>query len=163
MHVLTRSGRLKILAMTGAAAVTTLVSGCGGAPSHEPNYIEVRLEANAPNLDECHEAVAIRFEPVDVALQPRGSLYETATYTDQPLIVGKPVNDGANNWECWFTYHSRDLAPGTWRIVGEFSDGSISCVRDIKLGTEDRVRIDQEDGCVEFDGEGPSEPTAGGS
>ncbi len=151
------------LATSAALAASALASGCGDDPVSKPSYIEVRLEANAPNQPECHEAVAIRFEPIVVDPQPAGSLYQTATYTDQPIIDGKPVTDGANNWECWFTYRSRDLAPGTWRIVGEFSDGSMSCIREVAPGEENRVRIDQEDGCVEYEGADTAEPGPAGS
>jgi hypothetical protein len=118
------------------------------------------MEADAPNVEQCNEAVAIRFEPVNIDAQKAGSPYDTRTYTDQPVITGKPVKEGPDNLECWFTYRSRDLAPGTWRIVGEFSSGPQSCVREARPGQPNRVRIDQEDGCVEFDAAGsPPSPS----
>jgi hypothetical protein len=157
MNKVTATRMFTTLATSLVLAASALASGCGDDPASKPSYVEVRLEANAPNQIQCHEAVAIRFEPVVVNPQPAGSLYQTATYTDQPMIDGKPVMDGPNNWECWFTYRSRDLAPGTWRIVGEFSDGSMNCVREVTPGGENRVRIDQEDGCVEFNEAGAAE------
>lgn len=162
-NVFALEGRLRTLAVSIVAGVGVLATGCTGGIESKINYYDVRLEADAPNLAECHEAVAVRFEPVKVDLQPAGSLYQTATYTDQPVITGKPVSDGPNNWECWFTYRSRDLAPGTWQIVGEFSSGPRSCAREIRPGLPNRVSIDQEDGCVAFEEGGPAQSAPGGS
>lgn len=141
-----------VAALLGSTAA--LLAGCGGA-DRPIDYYEVRIEADAPNARECREAVAIRFEPVRIGAQPPGTLYQTETYSDQPVIEGQPVEDGPGNWECWFTYRSRDLAPGQWRIVGEFANGTQSCVREVGPGHPAFVRLDQADGCI--DGE-PSPP-----
>jgi hypothetical protein len=151
MIKITRVSPTVALATSAAVLGCALASACARSTGSPANYFEVRLEADAPNVAECHEAVAVRFEPANIDKEPAGSPYQTDTYTDQPQIVGKPVADGPDNWECQFTYKSRDLAPGTWRIVGEFSSGTQSCVREIRPGRSNRVRLDQEDGCVEFD------------
>jgi hypothetical protein len=84
-------------------------------------YYEIFLEATAGNPAECREAVAVRLEPVDIRAHRAGSLYQRRTYTDQPVIVGKPIEDGPGNWECWFTYRTRDLAPGPGDGCVEYS------------------------------------------
>jgi hypothetical protein len=140
-----------VLAASAVAAASVLAAACSGDAGSTVNYYDVRLEADAPSVAECHEAVAIRFEPVKLDPQPADSLYQTATYTDQPVITGKPASDGPGNWECRFTYRSRDLAPGTWHIVGEFSNGPRSCEREIRPGLANRLAIDQADGCVDLE------------
>lgn len=151
MRAITRFFPTVARAASAMVLGSALLAGCAESTGSPLNYFEVRLEADAPNVAECHEAVAVRFEPVKVDREPAGSPYQTDTYTDQPEIVGKPVAEGPDNWECQFTYRSRDLAPGSWRIVGEFSSGPQSCVREVRPGLTGRLRLDQEDGCVEFD------------
>jgi len=151
----------KLVAGSFAMTAAGLMAGCGQPAPTPANYFEVRMEADAPNAEQCNEAVAIRFEPVQIDAQQAGSPYDTRTYTDQPVITGKPVKDGPDELECWFNYRSRDLAPGTWRIVGEFSSGPQSCEREVRPGKPNRVRIDQEDGCVEFDAPLPATPKTG--
>jgi hypothetical protein len=153
MKPLTR--RTPITAIVVIALASAVLAACDDAEA-PVNYYEVRIEADAPSPNDCREAVAIRFEPVRIEKTPPRSLYQTDTYSDQPVIEGHPVEDGPGNWECWFTYRSRDLAPGQWRIVGEFSTGTQSCVRDVGPGRPRFVRLDQEEGCV--DGERPERP-----
>jgi len=142
-----------------AAIATALLAGCTQKADAPLNYYEVRLEGTATNQEDCRGQVLVQFEPVRIQPETSGSLYETKGYVDRPELVGKPVLDGPNNWECWFTYRSRDLAPGTWRISAVFpsptSDESMgitqSCERQALAGRMGRVRIDQEEGCVEFE------------
>lgn len=155
MPSLTRSYPIRKAAqktVLAAAFATSLLAGCDRPAAPPLNYYEVRLEATATNEKDCREQVLVLFEPVKIASEPLGSLYETKAYADRPLIEGKPVLDGPNNWECHFTYRSRDLAPGTWTITGTFpSGGSQHCSREVLPGHLGHVRLDQEEGCVEFD------------
>jgi hypothetical protein len=141
-----------------AAMATALLAGCTQSAGAPLNYYEVRLEGTATNQEDCRGQVLVQFEPVKIQPEATGSLYETKGYVERPDLVGKPVLDGPNNWECWFTYRSRDLAPGTWRISAVFpsptgEDPGITqgCEREVMPGRIGRVRIDQEEGCVEFD------------
>ena len=142
-----------------AAIATALLAGCAQKIDTPLNYYEVRLEGTATNPEDCRAQVLVQFEPVKIQPETAGSLFETKGYVDRPDLVGKPVLDGPNNWECWFTYRSRDLAPGTWRISAVFpppaSDQPMgitqSCERQVIPGRLGHVRIDQEEGCVEFE------------
>lgn len=150
MLSLTRS--LPIRKMALVAFTTGLLAGCAPKASPPLNYYEVQLEATATNEKDCREEVLVLFEPLKIASEPLGSLYETKAYADRPLIEGKPVLDGPNNWECHFTYRSHDLAPGTWTITATFPSGSAQkCIREVLPGRMGHVRLDQEEGCVEFD------------
>ena len=150
-------------ALLGSAVLGVgLLAGCAQKIDHPLNYYEVRLEGTAINKEDCSGQVLVEFEPGKIRREPEGTLYETHDYVDRPDLVGKPVEDGPDNWECWFTYRSRDLAPGTWKISATFpsplSDEAAgiiqSCEREVVPGQEGHVRIDQEEGCVEFDGPG---------
>jgi hypothetical protein len=141
--------------------ITALLAGCERRFDVPLERYEVRMEADARAPEACSEALSIRFEPVKVSPQVEGNLYERDTFSDKAVAVDKPVEDGAGNWECWFTYRSPALAPGKWLVVGEFANGSQSCLRDVGPGLPNRVRIDQEDGCVEHD-PGAGGPVPGG-
>ena len=149
-------------AIAFGAVCSSLLTGCARTTAAPTNYYEVRLEATAKNQDDCSEEVSIEFAPVKVARAPVGSLYQSESYVDRPQIVGKPVLDGPNNWECHFTYRSRNLSPGTWRITGMFPSPvnadypaiSQTCEREVVPGRQGRVRLDQEEGCTEFDAPG---------
>jgi hypothetical protein len=143
--------RSRVLSLT--VACTTWLVSCDRKFEVPIERYEVRIEADASTSQACSEAVSIRFEPVKVAPQVPGNLYQTEAFSDESVIVDGPVQDGPDNWECWFTYRSPALAPGKWLVIGEFSDGSRSCLREIGSGLPSRVRIDQEEGCVEFDGD----------
>ena len=145
-----RTGAMAFGILTLTWVAGALLAGCDRRFDVPVERYVVRLEADARTPQACSEAVSIRFEPVKIAPQVPGNLYQMDTFSDKSVIVDKPVLDGPDNWECWFSYRSPALAPGKWLVVGEFSDGSRSCLRDVGPGKPDRVRIDQEEGCVEF-------------
>lgn len=147
-----KNGSLPRTKLTVMALAGCLIAGCSRSTIPPINYYEVRLEATAPDAADCADQVVIEFDPLKIEPQPLGSLYQTEPYVDRPYIVGKPVLDGPNNWECQFTYRSRDLAPGTWQITGVFPQGSPQrCEREVIPGRMGHVRLDQEEGCVDFD------------
>ena len=133
-------------------SLSILATACGSRVEPPVLRYEVRLEADARTREACRENVAIRFEPVNIAPQVASHLYQMDPFTEDAVIADKPQLDGPDNWECWLTYRSPALSPGKWKIVGEFSNGTQSCLRNVEPGRPNRVRIDQEDGCVEFDG-----------
>ncbi|MFO1425963.1 MAG: hypothetical protein U1F11_03120 [Steroidobacteraceae bacterium] len=113
-------------------------------------YYEVRLEADGVQSKECDVGVEVALTPVDVPTPPPGSPYVVNPIVDHARITGRPIEDGPRNWECWFSYRSPLLAPGKWRISGEFLSGTQACVRDVRPGGPNRVRIDEGEGCVEY-------------
>jgi hypothetical protein len=158
-----RRVRTNVAVVTASVFLSVLVTACASREEAPVVRYEVRLEADARTQEACRENVAVRFEPVSVAPQVLSNLYQMTTFTQDAVITDKPVLDGPDNWECWLTYRSPALSPGKWKIVGEFSNGTQSCLRDVGPGLPDRVRIDQEDGCVDFESEaldGAGQPRA---
>jgi hypothetical protein len=156
MNQLNRPVLKRLAVATAALAVTALAVGCSRAGNPPIIRYQVRLEADARTPEACNENVAVRFAPVSVSPQVPGNLYQMTAFSDESVITGKPTRAGPEDWECWHTYTSPALSPGKWKVVGEFSSGSQSCLRDVGPGKPNRVSIDQEDGCVEV--EAPASP-----
>jgi hypothetical protein len=128
-------------------ATAALAAGCDRKFDAPSQRYEVRVEADARSRDACSETVGIRLEPLKLERRAEGDRYATQAFTDSAVIDGDPVMDGPDNWECWFVYQTPALAPGKWLVVGEFSTGSKSCLRDVGPLWPNTVRIDEEEGC----------------
>lgn len=147
-----QSGRVPVRRAVGCVALTACALGaaCDRRLDFPLVRYDVRLEADAVNVDKCDGTVDVAFDPVHVAPQVEGNLYQMTAFTYTAALVGKPVEDGPRNYECWYDYRSPALSPGTWKITGEFPDGSKSCLRDVGGGQSPTgVAIDQQQGCVE--------------
>jgi hypothetical protein len=151
---LQRAARLS--AVSAALVTSGLAAGCDRKLEEPILRYEVRMEADAKSADACEEKGAIRFEPVKIAPQAPDNLYQMTAFSNLADMIGKPMLDGPNNYECWYTYQSPALSPGKWLVTGEFSNGSQSCLLEVEPGLPARIRIDQEDGCVEFDKSAPT-------
>jgi len=147
--------------VAAAATLTVMLSALQGCTTEQNvpvlRYV-VRLEADARSPQECHEDVGISFEPVSIAPQVPSHLYQVEAFSNVAQATGKPVEDGPGSWECWHTFVSPALAPGKWKIVGEFTGASQGCLRDVQAGGNNQVIIDQEDGCVEPKPDSPLRP-----
>jgi hypothetical protein len=158
---LERAARLS--AVSAALVTSGLAAGCDRKLEEPVLRYEVRMEADAKSADACDAKGAIRFEPVKIAPQARDNLYQMTAFSNLADMVGKPMLDGPDNYECWYTYQSPALSPGKWLVTGEFSSGSQSCLLEVAPGLPARIRIDQEDGCVEVDqpvpASGPAMPS----
>ncbi|MEZ5473944.1 MAG: hypothetical protein R3E72_02955 [Steroidobacteraceae bacterium] len=140
------------LIVTLSALALSLLAGATWADTRQPwrTYYEIRLEADGNKASDCKVGVEVSLNPIDVKPPPPGSAYVRESIVDHPTISGKPVQDGPKNWECWYSYRSPLLAPGKWEISVAFNTATQTCVRDVAPGKPNRVRVDEEDGCVEF-------------
>jgi hypothetical protein len=131
------------------AIVGMLGSGCDSRMDFPLIRYDVRLEEAAQG-GSCDDVVDVAFDPIQIAPQVEGNLYQMSAFTYPVANSAKPVEDGPGNHECWYDYLSPALSPGKWKISGEFDDGSRSCLRDVNEKAPAAVIIDQEDGCMDL-------------
>jgi hypothetical protein len=131
----------------GLMAVATLLAGCSQGTDALPTHYEVQLAVASSSPEDCNAIVGIRFQPVQLIHLPPGKTDPSVAVTDRVQLHGTPAKDSADRWRCTQTYESVALAAGKWQVVGEFVDGSQSCLRDVAPGQPNAVKIDQVDGC----------------
>ncbi len=136
----------------GLIAVATLLAACGRGADAVPTHYAVQLAVASASPVECSGIVGIRFQPVQLLDLPKGKTDPVLALTDRVRIQGTPLKDRAGRWRCTQTYESGALAAGKWQVVGEFADGSQSCLRDAAPGQPNAVKIDQAEGCSDWDG-----------
>jgi hypothetical protein len=147
---------LVIIALPVVASLC--VAGCGSGQDVPLVRYQVRLESSARTPEDCGDSVDVAFDPVRIAPQVEGNLYRVQAFTYVAASAGRPVQDGPGAFECWYDYLSPALAPGKWKITGEFSNGSMSCLRDVGPGAVSGVAIDQEDGCADLEPKAAARP-----
>ncbi|MEZ5500818.1 MAG: hypothetical protein R3E77_15500 [Steroidobacteraceae bacterium] len=118
-------------------------------------YLTVVLEADGFEGSVCEHPPSISLNPVTVRDGEPRTLYSHDAIVAQTLKVGRPIEDGPKNFECWFEYHSPLLAPGVWKVTGEFASGSKSCNKSVEPHSENVLHIDEEEGCIANQGVKP--------
>jgi hypothetical protein len=131
-----------------AFALTACNSAGDAAKQARVSNITVSVTA-AANETACPEdPIKVRFEPVNVAEEPVGSLLESKEFIEDLAMEGKPKQAADGSWVCEQTKRTRPVAPGTWNLTVGFDSGNMDCQREIKAATPHTVSVVEGLGCT---------------
>jgi len=94
------------------------------------------------------DPIKVRFEPVNVAEVPVGSLLESKEFIEDLAMEGKPKQAADGSWVCEQTKRTRPVSPGTWNLTVGFDSGNMDCQREIKPATPHTVSVVEGVGCT---------------
>lgn len=134
-----------------SALLVTALSACNpaeeAAKQIPASNITVTVTAAATEAACPEDPIKVRFEPVNIAPVPVGSLLESKEFIEDMAMEGKPKQAADGSWVCEQTKKTRPVSPGTWNLTVGFDSGNMDCQREIKEGTPHAVSVTEGVGC----------------